>query len=145
MSRNSLRIFVVVLLWLTACVEFPPEYPNAATAPAEDRMELQKVEDYYISKAKEKAAFGLRCPAEQITMQVVSRKPGQIYLTSRTAKYGVVVIKAAELIATIGADGCGARAAFEVVCGPGGGHYGQLANPCDVVASTEAEHAIGKK
>jgi len=142
-NRARPLIATVIITAVTACV---PRYPNVAAVSAADQIRLQNIESFYLSKAREQAAFSLRCSADQLTMQVVSRRPDVILARSRDHMF--FSVEEGEPITTIGADGCRARATFQVVCGPHQ-EYGGVAgrpyvDPCDVVASSEAASTIVK-
>jgi hypothetical protein len=137
-------VATLIITAITACHSVP-SYPNVAAVPAADQIRLQNIESFYLSKAREQAAFSLHCSGDQLTMQVVSRRPHWILAESRDQTF--FSVQEAEPITTIGADGCGARATFQVVCGPHQ-RYGGVAgkpygNPCDV-ASSEAASTIVK-
>jgi hypothetical protein len=116
--------------------------------PAESRAIVAKNEAYYLGKAREQAAFSLSCPAEQVTTKPVSTRPCELkgfIPAQRTAYY----VEHGTCIATIGAEGCGQRKTYEVLCAPHEEYRsGYWVNdnvsgpPCTVVSSGEATPVI---
>jgi len=139
----SKRRFLVAFCALSGCFT---QYSTMADVSPAHKVFFDDVEKYYLGKAKEQAAFSLSCPGEQMTAVAVSRRP--IWVTTFDEKGHYVQLEHGEHITTIGAEGCGSRATFQVLCGPNQ-EYGDVKNvsghaPCDVLAASEAAHAAEK-
>jgi hypothetical protein len=113
----------------------------------EHKQLLAHVESYYLGKARDQAAFTLDCPRDQLTTKAVSTTPARIsMIDDQTKKW--VHIDEGEQIATIGAEGCGRRTAFLVMCGPRAS-YGSVNRPdwyppCDVIPSSDGARVADK-
>jgi hypothetical protein len=132
----------LILLSVSGCFT---KYQTMADVSPAHKQAFANVEAYYLGKGKEQAAFSLSCSSEQVTATVVSTKPSRIDMQDSSQKW-VFVIEGT-MITTIGAEGCGRRSTYQVVCGPHQ-NYGSISGasgmypPCDVIASSEAAHVV---
>ena len=105
----------------------------------EQHARIARFDGYYLGKAKEQAAFTLNCPATAVTVSVVSTRPTKVYDTGPDGR--TIFVEDAPAAATVGAEGCGQRTTYQVLCGP---HqwYGNDKVPCDVLPSSEAARVM---
>ncbi len=119
-------------------------YATVAEVPAGQSALLQNIENYYLAKAKEQAAFMGRCSLEGITTLVISSRSDSVLVSNRDKTF--FMLDNGREIVNIGTQGCGQRMIFQVICGPNQ-YYGAVAMPpygkgCDVVAGAAASHLI---
>lgn len=119
-------------------------YATVAEVPAGQSTLLQNIENYYLAKAKEQAAFMGRCSLADITTQVISSRSDSVWVSNRDKRF--FILDNGREIASIGTEGCGQRMIFQVICGPNQ-NYGGVAMPphaqgCDVVAGAAASRLI---
>jgi len=135
-------IFVVLFVSvLSGCIT---RYASTAAVPPNRAPLLQHVENYYLTRAKEQAAFMARCPLEGVTALVISSKPGYVVVGNRDDIF--FAVENSQEISSIGTEGCGQRMLFQVICGPSQ-NYGSVATTphgqgCDVVAGAAASRVI---
>jgi hypothetical protein len=120
-------------------------FATPADVPAGRHTLLDNIDTYYLTKAKEQAAFTGHCPADEVKVQIVSTKPDTYQVVGSRLETAFIVEQGTQ-IATIGAEGCESRQVYQVICGPRQA-YGSVAmppfgDPCDVVSSGDANRLV---
>lgn len=133
--KSTLLLLGAVLL--TPACTFVARKP--AELPPRDAAALAEVEEYYLARAREQAAFTAHCPPEQVLARVVSSKPGEVPVTPRDSWRTIWVEW--RRITIVGTDGCGERQSFSVVCGPHSEYADvsefRLGRACDVLPAEQ--------
>jgi hypothetical protein len=121
---------------------FPPlTYRTMDQLTPEQRARVASLDGYYLGKAREQAAFTLNCPATGLTLSVVSTRPTKVWMANPDGHE--LIIEDAPGAAAVGAEGCGQRTTYHVLCGPHQNYENRRA-PCDVVPSNEAANVVHK-
>ncbi len=124
------RSVLLAALALSGCVTGR----TMAELTAADAARVTRFDGYYLGKAKEQAAFALNCPAPSINVTVISTTPHGMYDEDTG---GTLYVRDVPRAASIGAEGCGQRTTYQVLCGPNE-RYEMLQVPCSVLPSNEA-------
>ena len=133
----NVRFLLAASLLAGGCGAFL-NYDNRSQMSDPQQKAYARVEGYYLGKAHDQAAFTLDCAPDQVKTRVVSTSEGRVSFYDGEGTW--VGLTHGEQIATIGAEGCGRRASYLVMCGPQQeyANLGSSSKPCDVVPSSDA-------
>jgi hypothetical protein len=126
---------LLTLLAFAGCTPYAyTSYNSLEELPQAERAHFAEVDGYYLGKAKEQAAFALNC--QEVRALVISKRPAQV--GDREPGGRVYAVEHAERATTIGVEGCGQRATYEILCGPYELYADTKGGGCDVIPSTVA-------
>ena len=137
-GRNTLLIMTVLSLVLIGCAGGLVTYTSRAALNDQLKVRVEGIEQRYLARATEEAAFAANCSREQMTASIVSKQKETIVLVVNESLLRDDVIK------TIGVEGCDTRISFKLYCGEGQLYAaGEFEHPnyteCELISSIAAK------